>query len=439
MTKEKQNRILFYAFNSIGFTIPKEHLRIDNDTLVEFVDFEMPCDFAEYSMVVLPSGVFEKINIHNNWNGTYADVKVKENTLLEKERQALNLIRSGNSIVFLVDKIVDEVPFGSYETKKINATDLCKRLLNAFNIPRQLVSSSAFVMPKHDEFKQYIEKFGVAKTAFDLYGLDKDEYNTIATSGNSIVGVEVSNRIYALPFHTDQMGSDILNTLVTLVVKAVLEFKHKMREVVPSWLQEFVFPEEKILNDKMEALLADLEQIDKEKLKWQSYKSILICKGELLKSRVVQILDNFFGYAVDPIDEGREDAKVVESDGTVLFMVEIKGTNKGVKREHINQVDSHRERNGIDSTTPGLLIINNEMTVAGIDERSQTMVTDEQVIHAKRMNVTIIRTIDLLFLMHQITDHQDKKKVLNNFLKCGGGWLKCTNTEMKVIQGEKCP
>ncbi len=82
---------------------------------------------------------------------------------------------------------------------------------------------------------------------------------------------------------------------------------------------------------------------------------------------------------------------------------------------------------------PGLLIINNEMSVSGIKERSETTVPNEQIDHAKKLNVLIIRTIDLLFLVHQSEDIPDKQQKILEILGSGGGWLRVTRTEYQVI------
>ena len=62
---------------------------------------------------------------------------------------------------------------------------------------------------------------------------------------------------------------------------------------------------------------------------------------------VITIAREFFDVPVDPIDELKEDAKILDEHGGIQAFLEVKGTNSGIKREHINQVDSHRERSRV--------------------------------------------------------------------------------------------
>jgi hypothetical protein len=135
------------------------------------------------------------------------------------------------------------------------------------------------------------------------------------------------------------------------------------------------------------------------------------------------------------VDEGREDFKIVDAK-TVVAVGEAKGTNGGIKRDHINQVDSHRERLGLTDAVPGLLLINNQMDVSGIAKRGETQVALEQVRHARRMNVLIARTIDLLYLMRYLEDDVDKRAKLLALIRGGGGWLAAGPSGYRIVTGE---
>ena len=54
--------------------------------------------------------------------------------------------------------------------------------------------------------------------------------------------------------------------------------------------------------------------------------------------------------------------------------------------------------------------------------------------HAKTMNVLIVRTIDLLFLMRHFENETERGKLLLKLLNSGGGWLKADSTEYKIVQ-----
>jgi len=167
---------------------------------------------------------------------------------------------------------------------------------------------------------------------------------------------------------------------------------------------------------------------------WRAYKAILSTSGDILKDELVKILREYFELRVDPIEEYREDAKVLEENGNVVAIVEFKGVKRGVQREDINQVDTHRERNKMKATVPGVLIINNQMSVAGVDKRLDTPVAGLQIEHAKNHNVLIVRTIDLLFLMRHLEESSARKEEFLKLLRSGGGWLRADADGYKVVQ-----
>jgi len=102
----------------------------------------------------------------------------------------------------------------------------------------------------------------------------------------------------------------------------------------------------------------------------------------------------------------------------------------------VNQVDSHRERLGLTDAVPGLLLINNQMDVPGIAKRQATQVALEQVRHARRMNVLIVRTIDLLHLMRHLEDDVDKRAKFLALVRGGGGWLAADASGYRIVTGE---
>jgi hypothetical protein len=120
-----------------------------------------------------------------------------------------------------------------------------------------------------------------------------------------------------------------------------------------------------------------------------------------------------------------------------LALVEVKGTTKGIKREYINQVDSHRERNELPPSLPGILLINIEMSIEGITQRLATTVDNEQIKHAQNFNVLIVRTIDLLFLMKRLENDPERKNKLLSLLSSGGGWLRADSKGYELMQASK--
>jgi hypothetical protein len=80
-----------------------------------------------------------------------------------------------------------------------------------------------------------------------------------------------------------------------------------------------------------------------------------------------------------------EDA-MIQEDGLPLYVVEVKGVSGGVKREYINQVDSHRERRSLTPEVPGWLIINDFMGTEGLEKRIDKTFDSHLMDHAKKFS-----------------------------------------------------
>lgn len=441
----KYVKMLFYGFDRIGFPLQSKNKMLSEQFEICYAPFESDVQFKQFDWIIIPSGIFEEFEFRRG-RGVFSSrvkVKVAQDLLLEKERQMFNIIHDRDKcIVFLIDEIVDSIHtdgFGMIDD--VSDTDLCKRVLNHFDIAGKPVDRGlADVRSKYDEFKNYIERFGVAKTIFSS-NLDEHRVKpiilaTVATPISASVGFEIKHRIFFLPFHSDTKGQQVLEELTTLLVYALMNYTQKAKEYLPDWVKGIKFKEEINLEDKLSKFFSEIEKIWQRLDTLNSYKGILTSSGDLLKEKIIQIFQKFFGYKVEVIEEYREDLKILDDSGDVFVLVEVKGTNKGVKREYINQVDSHRERNSMEVSTPGLLIINNEMNVEGIEERFETIVPEEHITHAKKFNILIIRTIDLLNLLILLEnkDVLSRKNIMTELIKKGGGWLKASPQDYEVVE-----
>src|SRR5581483_9274939 len=369
--------------------------------------------------VIIPQGIFEKIDYSL---GEYK-VEVDTDLLLERERQVHNLIKERKWVCFLISQIIDFLPDES-GTRLIRDTDLCKRLLNLYGVSRYPVDGFSSLQAKDDEFKLYIHNYGVAQTVLELSLAQDFESQAIAKAEDYIVAAELLNQLFFLPFHTTKRDSSTAKSIVVEVTQAILDYRQKRIVEIPAWADEFQFKSEENLYSEIGSLLEQLNERQSELQSWRDHKAILTTSGDILKNKLIRILENFFQLKIDPIDENREDAKIIDDGGNTLVLIEAKGTKKGIKREHVNQVDSHRERNELSTSIPAVLFINNEMSVNRIEERLETKVPDEQIKHAKNLNILIVRTIDLLFLMRHVENRADRKDELMRLLLSGGGWLR---------------
>ncbi|GAH05117.1 unnamed protein product, partial [marine sediment metagenome] len=188
------------------------------------------------------------------------------------------------------------------------------------------------------------------------------------------------------------------------------------------------------LSDKLNELHKKEIDIEKELTQFQNYKAILTTSGDILNELISKILNEYFLISIDSSDNKKEDIKILNEKDDIIAFVEVKGTKRGVKREYIDQADSHRERAGVTNETPGILIINNEMSIEGIENRKEAVIAKEQIIHATNRNVLIIRTIDLLNLMLLLEKDQDRKSRFLSIVLNNSGWLKVESNKYDIIK-----
>lgn len=428
MGNQKNKRILAYGFDEAGFILPEARF-LAKDT-IHYARYGENVNFEDYDGVIIPQGIFEKFKKINGYDGSYCVPSVDKDILLDRERSTLNALRGKTWICFLVGAIVDEIQSSAGGRQKTDSSDLCKIILNDIGITdRKIINATPNVDCYANEFIKYHESFGVAKTGFsiisDQFTITKECKVLVSFNHRYCSGFEWRRQRFFLPFHTTTLSKENLEKLIQLVADSIIAYKIKHDKVVPEWLGSFQFSKEAELENKIETLLRETEQLDIELRTWKDYKTILSTSGDHLKETTVSILSQFFDLEIDPLDEGKEDAKIIE-EKSAIALIEIKGTNKGIKREHINQVDSHRERNGLNDTTPGILLINNEMDIESVENKLGTSVAKEHVVHAKNLNILIVRTVDLLFFMKlwENVDKETRKRDFLSYIRSGGGWLK---------------
>lgn len=427
----KKYKINCIGFQSIGYQIENGKEVSTDSCEIQFFSLKASPPLDEFDGIIIPSGIFESFEHVSNYMDSYTKVYCERDLLLKRERELINLFKKQGWICCLVREIFDNVSDGSYRTKSCNDTDLTKILLNSFNISRKTFKGSAAVDSKNDEFNNYIKKWGIAKTVLTPPYREQDR-KVIAQIGDSVVGLEFMGKVFFLPFHaTDYNENDSIG-LGEETSRAILAYRQKRITEIPDWAQKFQFDSEIKLQIKLNDMLKEVNEIQNEISEWQSYKGILSQSGDSLKDSLVFILKSFFKLNVTDVEDFKEDAVIRSENGEPIVIVEVKGTKGGIKRKYINQLDTNRERIGVDSSTPGLLLINDQMTIENIESRRETTVADEQISHSKNCNILIIRTVDFISLMKNFENDDSRGDVLIELCSRGGGLLIVEGTKIDI-------
>lgn len=107
-------------------------------------------------------------------------------------------------------------------------------------------------------------------------------------------------------------------------------------------------------------------------------------------------------------------------------LAEVKGVGTGVRREHVNKLDTHREKAGHGpDELPGLLVINQFRNDSTLEARQREIGSDI-VTHLVRFNVLALRGVDLYRLLGLRLASTVGPELLVDALSGGGGWLQVT-------------
>jgi hypothetical protein len=226
-----------------------------------------------------------------------------------------------------------------------------------------------------------------------------------------------------------------LKEYFTLLSEGLTSSHNKLQTLLPEWIKEFSFDEEVGLEEEEDKIRARLLRIKERTDKLDQFRSILALTGDDLVESVIRLFSEGFGIIVDGKDELREDFKLLNSASEPFCLCEVKGINKGVKREHINQADSHRERSGFDADFPSLLLINSHIKNARSVVEKDQEIANEQIRHATNMNVLMLRTIDLLGMLRMFLMGRLNRQDLEELLISSRGWLRVEEQEYRVING----
>src|ERR1051325_112054 len=237
--------VFAYGFDQAGFATTHDLISINSAMTVQFVDFYSARSLNDADGVIIPQGIFEKIETRTDlFSGLFGEktvVLVDKSLLLERERQIFNLLRDGKWVCFLVGEITDQIAQGLH-SEPISDTDLCKRILNAFMIDRRRryrLEIPLDLKVRDEEFELYLRRYGRPSTVFELPQDLPTERHAIAWLGNGVGGMEIDAQIFFLPFETSRPTVGVATDIVSLLAPAISQYRRDRIVVVPDWVDDF--------------------------------------------------------------------------------------------------------------------------------------------------------------------------------------------------------
>ena len=429
--KERTYNILVYGIEKKNLSVPSDPIVSRNYT-IKFEPLDSVCRLNEYDGVILFKEIFEDFEWKSSGYESYLRYSCNRDELDKRKKEAKLLMEKGGFLCFLLD----DVFIDSADGRNFEGGDLSKYHLNYPNVYRKNFKSRfAHLNIKTDEFREFLKIYGAANSYFEIYNSSID-WRVLVEASGKCTGMIVNRNNYFIPTLIPDNRTEVIKEYFTLLSNGLTSSYNKLQISIPEWVKNYEFEEEISLIDEEGVISTRLHEIQERKSVLDQFKSVLMLTGDDLVEKVIQIFVEGFNFSVDGKDELKEDFKILSENSEPFCLCEVKGVNKGVRREHINQADTHRERSGYDKNFPSLLIVNTHIRNArSVAEKDQEL-ANEQISHAVNMNVLVLRTIDLLgllriFLSGELCKENTVKLLINN-----SGWLRITNNEYEVIARE---
>lgn len=428
---QRQRNVLVFGLERVGLPIPAEPLRVRNFT-VHFEKYGTTRRFNEYDGVIVFQGIFEKFEVRDSYMDSYLAHQYDADELDKRKKEAALMLGQGGFLCFLLT-----APFIDQDKgRNFKATDLAKFHLNYANLYRENFQNRiAHVTPILDEFKRFLELYGAASCYFQNHN-DSLDFRALAKVNGKPVGILINRAEYFLPSLVPDKRPEVINEYFQLLIDALTSVHNKLHQEVPDWVASYRFDEENLLEQERSELLAKITGINLKLQELARFKTALVHTGPELVADVSHILETGFGIKVDTTEQFREDLKLLGEDEKVVCVCEVKGINRGIGREYINQTDSHRERSGYDNKFPALLIANTNIKSARSIQEKEQEISIEQVKHAAHMNVLVMRTLDLLSLLRLVLAEKLSREQAQALILSNVGWLRVQADEIQVVSGD---
>jgi|GEM_PF-4109854 len=432
-----KDRVVVYGYDCLLNVQEKEQTTPLASNGISYVNYEDTFDETGVTGIVTFQGIFEQLSYKSARYGRDVQITPDSGRILECEKKIKNVLEHGGWVAFLVRLIIDHGLRRSYED-----TDLCKRMLNRRGVTRapfKGIGGTGESSAIREEFRGYINAFGAARTHFTFPKLPKfepEKFSTLAAAEEgAVVGLEFDRSDFYLPFHRVNITVKTITQAAESVVEAITHYRRDTLLDVPPWADGFALAKEKSLQERVGSLREELAPLEGQLLTLKKYKAVLTTGSATLKNLTVEIFKDYFGLKIDAADKTKENFKILSAGGKVIAFCETVGIRDRLKRENINQIDTRREYRELSSQVPGLLIINNAMKADGITERLKATIDTEQVTHARNLNILLLRSIDLLYLMKHLEKQPRRGETFLGLLEGGGGWLRADDKQYEVVKG----
>ncbi len=198
----------------------------------------------------------------------------------------------------------------------------------------------------------------------------------------------------------------------------------------PDWVEDIKILDDQKISNEISKITERIEIYNQKKNELENkirnnneYKKVLYTSGEELVTITKKILMEMLGISIRDLDVKKEDLSFVLDEKKIL--VEIKGVNTSIKREHVSQIQRHIEdeakiNNVDDDVIPckykGLLIVNPYIKSSLQERRKKEFYSKSVIGDIMHYDICAIDTITLLgmFQKYKTGEKIDFKKIILN-------------------------
>lgn len=289
-----------------------------------------------------------------------------------------------------------------------------------------------------EEIPDYV--YDKCKTTIDNFEFNSDFYFNEINENNILLISDNGNKVNTFisdnliittldifGYKSNENPNEKLNTYINNIYKSDDE------ELLPDWLNEIQFFDDKKYIDKIEKSKKEIEKLKEEINKNQQklndnnkIKGILYKTGDDLNREIINILEDILKEHNDFDDVYEEDYKFISNNTT--FLVETKGLNNEVSGQNVTDAFSHLtiyednlEKQNIIEDTKCLFFVASERKKC-ISERKKINSRQETI--AKRNNTLIIDTPTFLNIYEDFLNKKISKDEIIKMFKEQFGVIK---------------
>jgi hypothetical protein len=238
--------------------------------------------------------------------------------------------------------------------------------------------------------------------------------------------------LIALPCHMpiDKFSDYFyLDKFLNSLFDALDKYGPKIQYKPPLWIDSFTFPKEITVLSTVHKLQNELSSQEKVLERYKRLKEVLWFRNNELVDSVIKFFESM-GLRTKREEKYEEDFWILDGEEEGII-VEVKGLDKNLTRQHISQLDEHRAAREKPDDFPALLVVNSFNKAASLEEKNKPFAPNE-IKKAVQTNVLLMRTFDLCQVFSMIEEKELNATKLISIIKTKKGWLKAAGSNLEI-------